>query len=76
MAIRMTDLPSYAGDANPSEFTRVYEAAVSAAGGQETTMAKSLLLKFYGLEWPGACSGLVVLVGTAPPTASCRLPSE
>lgn len=42
---RSAKLLSYAGDADPSLFTRVYEAVVSAMGGDETTMAKSLLLK-------------------------------
>lgn len=38
------DLLSCADNTDMSEFTHVYEAAVSAAGGHETTMAKSLLL--------------------------------
>lgn len=40
------DIPGYVCNADPSEFTHVYEAALSTAGGDDTTMAKSLLLKF------------------------------
>ena len=46
---RAADLPGYSGDTDPSEFTRVYEAAVSAAGGDDATMAKGLLLKLSGM---------------------------
>lgn len=46
---RLADLPSYAGDTDPSEFTRVYEAAASTTGGDETTMARGLLLRLFGM---------------------------
>ena len=43
------DLPKYAGATNPVQYTWVYEAVVTAVGGGEVIMAKSLLLALTGI---------------------------
>ena len=49
----MPEVTPFAGCTDPSEFLRVYETAVEAAGGDDTTKAKSvtLALKGVALTW-------------------------
>lgn len=49
----MPEVPPFEGRTDPSEFLRVYETAIEAAGGDDTTKAKSisLALKGVALTW-------------------------
>ena len=50
---KMPEVTTFEGCTDPSEFLRVYETAVEAAGGDDTTKAKSitLVLKGVALTW-------------------------
>ena len=50
---KMPDVTPFEGCTDPSEFLRVYETAVEAAGGDDTTKAKSITLALKGvaLTW-------------------------
>ena len=46
---KMPEVTPFAGCTDPSEFLRVYETAVEAAGGDDTTKAKSVTLALKGV---------------------------
>ena len=50
---KMPEVTSFQGCTDPSEFLRVYETVVEAAGGDDTTKAKSITLALKGvvLTW-------------------------
>ena len=49
----MPEVATYEGSTDPSQFLRVYETAIEAVGGDDTTKAKSvaLALKGVALTW-------------------------
>jgi hypothetical protein len=45
---RSTSPPKYHGDTDPLKFPMCYEAAIASAGGDNTTLAKSLIISLEG----------------------------
>lgn len=53
LSFKLSNITKYKGDTDPNEYLRVYETAVEAAGGDDTTKAKILqtMLEGVALSW-------------------------